>query len=86
MKTLFKRLITDFHESPAKPVIPQLVNISYDISYPNTKNREIKALQEGITYFKLNKALLITQNQEDILKIDVKTIVIKPLWKWLLET
>jgi len=64
---------------------PQLVNISYDISHPNTKKREIKSLQEGMSYFKLNKAILITQDQEDNLRIEGQIIDIKPLWKWLLE-
>jgi len=64
----------------------QLINISYDISRLETKKREIKALQEGMRYFKLNEAILITQDEEESLKIDGQTIKIKPLWKWLLET
>jgi len=63
---------------------PQLINISYDSL--DTKRREIKALQEGMRYFKLNEAILITQDEEESLKIDGQTIRIKPLWKWLLET
>ncbi len=65
---------------------PQLINISYDINSLETKRREIKALQEGMRYFKLNEALLITEDKEETLKIDGQTIQIKPLWKWLLET
>jgi hypothetical protein len=65
---------------------PQLINISYDVSSPETKKREIKGLQEGMSYFKLSEAFLITQDQEESLKIDGQTIKIKPLWKWLLES
>jgi hypothetical protein len=64
---------------------PQLINISYDITGFETKRREINALQEGMRYFKLREAILITQDQEESVKIDGQTIKIKPLWKWLLE-
>ncbi|MDM8561699.1 hypothetical protein [Candidatus Parabeggiatoa sp. HSG14] len=64
---------------------PQLINISYDISGFETKRREIKALQEGMRYFKLNEAILVTEDQEESIKIDGQIIKIKPLWKWLLE-
>jgi predicted AAA+ superfamily ATPase len=65
---------------------PQLINISYDISGFETKRREIKALQEGMRYFKLSEAILVTQDKEELIKIDGQTIKIKPLWKWLLES
>ncbi len=35
--------------------------------------------------FKLTEALILTYDQEDILKSDEKTIIIKPVWKWLIE-
>lgn len=63
---------------------PQLINVSYDISHPQTRQREIKALQEGMAYFNINKATLITMDQEELLKIADQIITITPIWKWLL--
>ncbi|MDL1963935.1 MAG: hypothetical protein LWW98_06300, partial [Deltaproteobacteria bacterium] len=61
-----------------------LINVSYDIKHPQTRQREIKALQEGMAYFNINKATLITRDQEELLKIADQIITITPIWKWLL--
>ncbi|MEA3348742.1 MAG: ATP-binding protein, partial [Pseudomonadota bacterium] len=58
---------------------------SYDISHIKTKQREIKSLQEGMAYFNLNEALLLTSDHEEEIKIGNQTIIIQPLWKWLLR-
>lgn len=63
---------------------PQLINVSYDIKHPQTRQREIKALQKGMAYFNINKATLITRDQEELLKIADQIITITPIWKWLL--
>ena len=33
----------------------------------------------------LQKGLILTFNQEDKFKIENKNIILKPVWKWLLE-
>ena len=63
---------------------PQLINVSYDLSHPQTRQREIRALQEGMAYFNINNATLITRDQEELLQIADQTITITPIWKWLL--
>jgi len=63
----------------------KLINISYDISDKKTFKREIKALEEAMSYFNLNTSYLITKDKEDIIKIDNKTVQIVPMWKWLLK-
>jgi len=35
--------------------------------------------------FKLKEGLIVSYKQEDEFKIDNKTVVVKPMWKWLLE-
>ena len=64
---------------------PQLINVSYDISHPETKRREIEGLYEGMSYFNITQATLITHDHEETIESDGKTVIIKPLWKWLLE-
>lgn len=61
-----------------------LVNVSYDISSPDTLKREINALVEAMEYFKLEKSYLITSEVEEIIDVESKKIEIIPMWKWLL--
>ena len=61
-----------------------LVNVSYDISNPNTLKRETTALLEAMEYFKLDRSYLITSEVEDVIELQSKQIKIIPMWKWLL--
>lgn len=62
-----------------------LLNVSYDISNPQTYDLEIKGLQEAMTELKLNVAYLITDNVKETIVTKKQTIHIVPLWEWLLE-
>jgi predicted AAA+ superfamily ATPase len=65
--------------------VKQLIQVSYNLDYENTKNREVKALFKAMDAFKLNEGTVITEKIEDIEEIQDKKIIFKPLWKWLLE-
>ncbi len=69
--------------------IEQLIQICYDISDPDVKKREIKALLKASKNLRCKNLLLINQNyfgEEELgwfgIKRKVKFI---PLWKWLLK-
>lgn len=62
-----------------------LINVSYIIEDEKTRKRELEGLLEAMAYFKLSEAYLITKNEESVVKIENKTIFIKPLYKYLLE-
>jgi len=62
----------------------ELVNVSYLIEEKKTLRREINALKEGMRYFKLKKAYLVTANRDEIVEVDEGVIEIVPMWKWLL--
>ena len=64
--------------------IARAIQVCYDLNQDN-REREIKGLAEAMNKFKLKEGLILTYNQEDELKEDGKKIVIKPVWKWLLE-
>lgn len=49
------------------------------------RDRETAGLLEAMGKFKLVEGLILTHDQEDELKINNKKILIKPVWKWLLE-
>ncbi len=62
----------------------QAIQVCYDLSKPETKEKEIRALLETLEKFKLNKGLVITEDYEAEEQIKNKKIEFIPLWKWLL--
>ena len=65
--------------------IRQLIQVCYDISDYETKEREIKALIKASKELNCKDLLCITWDYEGIEKIDRKKIKFLPLWKWLLN-
>ena len=64
--------------------IKQAIQVCYELNEEN-KEREVGGLSEAIEKFKLKEGLLLTNSQEEELELNGKKIVIKPVWKWLLE-
>jgi len=67
-----------------KEKITGAIQVCYSLTGDNRK-REVSGLLEALKKFKLKKGLIITYNQEDKLEEGSKEIVIKPVWKWMLE-
>ena len=65
--------------------ISEAIQVSVDLNSPGTKKREIEGIIEAITAYKLDRGLILTLEEEDILEVGGKIILIKPVWKWLLE-
>ena len=65
--------------------VKQLIQICYNISDYETKEREIKALIKASNELKTKDLLCITWDYEDIEAIKRKKIKFLPLWKWLLN-
>lgn len=61
------------------------LQVCWDISHPQTKNREIKSLLKAMNIFKLDKGVVITQDSEGEEIFKKKKIRFIPLWKWLLD-
>ena len=64
--------------------VKQAIQVCYELNEENRK-REIEGLTEAMKKFKLEEGLLLTNNREEKLKLNGEKIVIKPVWKWLLE-
>ena len=62
-----------------------LVNVSYVIEDEKTLTREINALKEGMKYFKLDRAYLVTAERDELIEVDDGIIEVVPMWKWLLQ-
>ncbi|HAI73810.1 MAG TPA: ATPase [Candidatus Moranbacteria bacterium] len=65
--------------------ISEAIQVSQNLSDPETEKREITGLLEAMEKFNLKKGLIITESQEEKRKIKNKTIEIVPAWKWLLD-
>ncbi len=65
--------------------IKQLIQVCYDTTRLETKEREIKGLLKASKELKCSNLLIITDDEEKEEKINGKKIKHIPLWKWLLE-
>ena len=65
--------------------ITKVIQVCYELTRDN-KEREIEGLTEAMNKFKLKEGLILTYDQEEEIKIKGNSrIIIKPVWKWLLE-
>lgn len=64
--------------------ITEAVQVCYKFK-DNNKEREIKGMLEAMDRFKLKKGLILTYEEEEKFKVKNKNIVVKPVWKWLLD-
>ena len=63
----------------------QLINVSYDLSNMETKEREINGLCEAMNTLSVKESLLITSNLEENIETSAGKIQLIPLYKWLLQ-
>lgn len=63
----------------------QLIQVSYDISLTDTKERETRTLIKGFKHFRQKKGMILTFDSEEIIKTGEYEIEVKPVWKWLLN-
>jgi predicted AAA+ superfamily ATPase len=64
--------------------IMEAIQVTYNLQ--ENKDREINGLLEALHTYKLKEGLLLTSGQEGEITKNKKKIIIKPVWKWLLET
>jgi uncharacterized protein len=62
------------------------IQVSLKLDDPVTKQREIAGLLEAMRRYKLKDGYILTLENEELLGPDNKKIIIKPIWKWLLES
>lgn len=67
-----------------KTKITKALQVTKEIN-PLNEKRELNGLMEALDTFGLEEGYIITENQEDIKKIENKVIKIIPIWKWLLR-
>ncbi len=61
------------------------VQVSWTLSDPDTRKREIKGLLKAAAYCKVETGWIITLDEEEELTIEGVKIKIIPAWKWMLQ-
>ena len=62
--------------------INQIIQVCTEIHSDN-KNREINGLIAALKFFNKTEGLILTLNQDDVLKENDMKITLLPVWKWL---
>lgn len=65
--------------------IKDLIQVSFDIENPKTRDRELRALKRAMQELKIKQATLITMHHEELVEFDKKKINIIPAWRWMLS-
>lgn len=65
--------------------IVEAIQITTNFTMPDLKTREIDGLSDALFTYKLSEGLLLTLETEEIITRKDKKIIVKPVWKWLLE-
>ena len=63
--------------------ITQALQVTYDLSDTNTRQREIKGLVEACRNFDLVRATMITYDNEDKIEDGGIVISVIPFYKWV---
>ncbi|SDF50827.1 hypothetical protein SAMN04488589_0735 [Methanolobus vulcani] len=67
--------------------IREAIQVTQNIEDPETRKREIEGLKEAMDEYELKEGLILTEDtEEEIVLQDKRMIIVKPIWKWLLET
>ena len=62
-----------------------LYQVCFELNEDN-KDREINGILTAMEYTKQMSGLILTLSQADELGFGKRTIYVKPVWQWLLET
>ncbi len=65
--------------------VRELIQVSWNVSDPRTRQREINALVRAMKELGVNEALVVTEDEDKTEEFDKSKIKFAPLWKWLLK-
>ena len=64
--------------------ITAAIQVCHELDDEN-RDRETGGILEAMAALNLKKGIILTSDQEAVLKEEEGTIIIQPVWKWLLE-
>lgn len=63
----------------------RLIQVSDNLDHAKTRHREVAALVMAMDELHLKKGLILTDDGEEDIRSEGKTIAVRPVYKWLLE-
>lgn len=66
--------------------IKEAIQVTHSLSDEKVRKREIKGLKEAMDLYSLDQGLILTNDEEDEFLEGDKKIIVKPVWRWLLES
>ncbi|MGD9275974.1 MAG: ATP-binding protein [Candidatus Pacearchaeota archaeon] len=64
--------------------VTDAIQVCFELTNKN-RDREINGLAEAMEKFKLKTGLVLTMDDDEEIIINKKKIIVKPVWRWLLE-
>lgn len=65
--------------------VDKAIQVCFTLNDDNT-DREIAGLLDAMQEYNLEEGLVLTMQQSDIFETEGKTILVKPVWEWLLKS
>ncbi len=65
--------------------ITEAIQVTQSLENPDTRKRELEGMLDAMEAYNLKKGLILTDDTEDEIEMDGRKIVVKPIWKWLLQ-
>jgi hypothetical protein len=62
-----------------------LIQVCSSLMDYNTREREIKALLAARKELKMASGIILTEDEDDLLEVENEKILVKPVYKWLLD-
>ena len=69
-----------------KDKITKAIQVSKSLENEDTRKREIDGLIEAMKIYNLKIGYILTDDEDEEIKIEDLNIIVKPVWKWLLES
>ncbi|NLN91696.1 MAG: ATP-binding protein [Candidatus Hydrogenedens sp.] len=70
---------------PVQRRLPLLVQVCESLAQPQTRQRELAALEDAMEESGLKEGVIVTRNEEETFRTDTGTIRIIPIWRFLLD-
>lgn len=65
--------------------INQAIQVTYSISDPLTRKREVESLLKAMEHLQLNTGLILTFDETEEIRAGDRNIIVMPAWKWFLR-
>ena len=65
--------------------IVEAIQVSWSVYDVKTRSREIEGLIDALKCYNLNHGMILTDSEEELIEVEGYKIVVKPVWKWLLN-